>query len=127
MNANERMYNRIKQHGNNLKVIFPLATDDPAELCKRLRRIEVKLNRLATDFCNGDIDGDAWDIEKDKAIKSLDKILHFTQSNVPVKINSDPRGYALKIRDEYVREHNLNIYRDWGGYGILAPEFDGKA
>lgn len=42
---------------------------------------------------------------------------------VPVFHNGDPRGYAIKIRDEYVREHGLSIHQDWGGYGIIAPDF----
>lgn len=41
---------------------------------------------------------------------------------VPVFLNSDPRGYALKILSEYVAKHELSIHRDWGGYGILAPD-----
>lgn len=43
---------------------------------------------------------------------------------VPVFLNRDPRGYSLKIPDEYVSEHELDIHRDWGGYGILAPDFE---
>ncbi len=39
---------------------------------------------------------------------------------VPVFINRDPRGYALKIREEAVM--GMRIHRDWGGYGIIAPE-----
>jgi hypothetical protein len=42
---------------------------------------------------------------------------------VPMFINRDPRGYSLKIDDEYCREHKLNIHQDWGGYGIIAPDF----
>lgn len=41
---------------------------------------------------------------------------------VPIFINLDPRGDALKIQDEYVRAHNLTIHTDIGGYGIIAPE-----
>ena len=44
---------------------------------------------------------------------------------VPVFINLDPRGYALKIDDEWMREHKQplgHLHQDWGGYGILAPE-----
>lgn len=43
---------------------------------------------------------------------------------VPVFINRDPRGYALKIDDGWMREHNAELHRDWGGYGIIAPEID---
>jgi hypothetical protein len=81
---------------------------------------------------------------------------------VPVFLNGDPRGYALKIRDEWMhkaqtlrrdgepvytgpdpetwihRNHSFSVahalehegyrlepvqlHRDWGGYGILAPD-----
>ena len=42
---------------------------------------------------------------------------------VPVFINRDPRGYALKIREIWMRNYSGNLHRDWGGYGILAPDF----
>ena len=38
-------------------------------------------------------------------------------------LNGDARGYALKIDDEYLKNNNFNIHRDWGGYGIIAPDF----
>jgi hypothetical protein len=41
---------------------------------------------------------------------------------VPVFLNGDPRGYSLKIEDSWMREHKAELHRDWGGYGILAPE-----
>jgi hypothetical protein len=34
-------------------------------------------------------------------------------------INGDPRGYSLKIKEKIYPE----LHQDWGGYGILAPEF----
>jgi len=34
----------------------------------------------------------------------------------------DPRGYALKLDDEWTRANAPHIHRDWGGYGILAPD-----
>lgn len=43
-----------------------------------------------------------------------------------VEINLDPRGYALKINDDYMRAHNLKLYRDYGGYGIIAPALKGE-
>lgn len=50
---------------------------------------------------------------------------------VPIFINRDPRGCALKIRDDWMRDNMhdgargyaiARLERDWGGYGILAPE-----
>jgi hypothetical protein len=46
-------------------------------------------------------------------------------------INRDPRGYALKIDDTTIRDQADKWqaqghwpYQDWGGYGILSPEFN---
>lgn len=118
------MYERIEQHGRNVQTIFGLSSgDDPIKLSKRLHNIETKAHRLAEDYCNGIIDSDQWEIEADKILARVDKVLGYLEKNIPVFVNGDPRGYALKIRDEYVREHDLKIYRDWGGYGILAPDF----
>ena len=56
--------------------------------------------------------------------------LHFAHATlkqghpVAIFLNLDPRGYALKIDDQDARA--LDIYKDWGGYGIICPEFDGR-
>ena len=44
---------------------------------------------------------------------------------VPVFINRDPRGYALKIDDVWMHNKQPRLFRDFGGYGILAPEITG--
>jgi hypothetical protein len=41
---------------------------------------------------------------------------------VPVYVNRDARGYALKIKDEWMRDNRVTLYSDWGGYGIIAPD-----
>lgn len=41
---------------------------------------------------------------------------------VPVFLNRDPRGYSLKIESEWTKEHAPELYQDWGGYGIIAPD-----
>ena len=38
-------------------------------------------------------------------------------------INGDPRGYAFKFTQEFTNENIENMYRDFGGYGIVAPDF----
>jgi hypothetical protein len=81
---------------------------------------------MAENYCNGIIDEEFNDRQEGSIMKSLDKVLNYTKQGIPVIFNGDPRGYALKIEDDYVREHNLEIHRDWGGYGIIAPEFDGS-
>lgn len=130
MNKRDRMNEQILNHGMNLKRVFfaadPYGEPAPVSLYKSLHRIEVRAHRLAEDYCNGVIDIDQWDRAEKSILASIDKLLHYKSQDIPVFVNGDPRGYALKINDQYVREHKLDIYRDWGGYGILAPEFDGN-
>jgi len=115
----QTIYQQIEQHGNNLNAIFNTGIE-PVKLCKQLRRLELKANKIATDWCNGDIDNDLAD---DLAGEILAKVVKVLGNKYPVKFNGDARGYALKICDNVVRENNLKIYTDWGGYGIICPDF----
>lgn len=143
MNAKQRMYMRIEKHGENLKSIFNLESADPIKLSKQLHGLEVKANRAATCLCNTNTLDlmelnrfTGYDVKQateeeqdaffDGILNKVDKILNFKKQNIPVFINHDPRGYALKIKSEYVQANQVDIYRDFGGYGILAPEFDGR-
>lgn len=114
----ERMYRRIQKHGEQLNAIFktPYA---PIELCKKLRRIETKQHKAGEDYCNGYIDSEQFDKIK---IDTRTKLVKLLGDSVPVMINGDPRGYALKIDDSIIRERDLDIMTDWGGYGLLAPD-----
>ena len=114
----DRMYQRIQKHGEQLNAIFKTAYD-PVELCKKLRMIETKQHQACVDYCNGVIDADKFVEIETRTLKKLHALLGDT---VPVMINGDPRGYALKIDDSVVRERKLDIMTDWGGYGLLAPD-----
>ena len=121
MTNKKEMYRQIEKHGENLKVIFKLSNDiDPVKLSKQLFRLENKAHRLAEDDYNG-LDVSA---EVEKVIKSVCKVLNLKNINdFKIFWNNDPRGYALKIDDEFVFKNKLEIHRDWGGNGILAPDF----
>ena len=120
-NKKQKMYQQIERHGDNLKVIFSLSDDtDSIKLCRKLFRLENKAHRLAQDDYNG-INVNA---EVEKIFKSISKILNLKNINdFKIFFNNDPRGYALKIDDEFVSKNKLEIHRDWGGNGILAPDF----
>ena len=123
----EKQRQAIKKHGRNLQAIFPAAADlDPVTLCKKLRRIEVAANAKAVAYCNGEIDCDQWGQFSDATAAKVDAILGFRAAGVPVVVNGDPRGYALKIKEDWTREHDCLVYRDWGGYGIIAPEINAE-
>lgn len=114
---------------NHLKTLTRLGGVDEwkaEDLYKKLRRIEVKMNRLMCDECNGTRPGtEEENGEKDE--KVIDRVKKLLPLATGVFLNCDPRGYSLKIKSEDVKALNeagkINIYQDWGGYGILAPEF----
>ena len=106
----------------HLELISKLSTNVncppyPFDVLGELYKLERKANRITTDQCNGEGNEDAQE-------KQLNKILTRVNELLKVKtafINGDPRGYALKLNEEEAKE--LGIYQDWGGYGILAPQF----
>lgn len=150
-----RQYEAIESHGKNLLAIFPNATEkDPVALCKKLRRLETAAHAIGLRLCNGpeyphgDVDADfACEIIIDKVSALLGNPPAHIAAHVPVFINRDPRGYALKIQDVWMNQRReqwdrqiakqgkkaitegywalLRFHRDWGGYGIIAPEITG--
>lgn len=105
----------------HLQILSKLAGLDypfPFDLFAELSRLERQANRICTDECNGDIDGEAANVKLAKIEKKVMKLLPNVKT---LFVNGDPRGYSLKIKESEARE--LNMHMDWGGYGILAPEF----
>jgi len=125
MNKKQLMYDRINAHGQQLKSIFKLDPNiDPIKLCKQLFRLESKAHKLAEDGCNGVIYD--TDPQAEEIVKKVCKILNIPYEAERVFFNGDPRGYALKFTSRYsryLRSCNINIHQDWGGYGIIAPDF----
>lgn len=123
-NKLERMYQDIQRHGEQLNAIFNTGFE-PIELCKKLRRLEMKAHQLATDYCNGEngVNTDNWDAKCEPILKAVHKILNISEVCSGIFVNGDARGYALKIDSETVTENALDIYTDWGGFGIIAPDF----
>ncbi len=104
----------IIAHGRSLLAIFPNAIEtDPLTLCKRLRRIEARASNAACNYCNAG-DGDAWERESEKARTDANRLLGTDR----VWVNSDPRGYALKVN----LQPSERLRCDWGFCGIIAPE-----
>ena len=132
--------NAIRAHGQQLLAIFPDCTErDPVKLCKKLRRLERQGAAIALRLCNGPEypDYTCADTACERVLDRVRAILGGPMplkqqadvtwaADVPIFINRDPRGYALKIDDEYMRANQIDLLTDWGGYGIIAPEFSGK-
>lgn len=123
----------IRRHGERLLAIFPEATErDPLALCRALRRLEGRAHAIALRLCNGpEFDyPDQADRKLDGILDRVHQLLGASDSPVPIFVNRDPRGYALKIPDTWLCENMhgeigyacARLHHDWGGYGILAPE-----
>lgn len=131
MNAKQKasMYDRIERHGRCLIAVFYHATErDPVKLCKKLRTLEKHGHDFGMRLCNSTVlPSEQHRVEK-AILDRVDDLLGFRTSGIPVFLNRDPRGYALKIDDEWMRErshghpsHN-ELPTDWGGYGLIAPD-----
>jgi len=114
------LYKLIKKHGDNLKKLFKLDNSvDSVKLCKSLFRLEFKAQKLALEYCNyGNLDNKAVE----NILKKVGVILNITDTN-QIFFNGDARGYALKINDDFIK--GKEIFTDWGGYGIIAPDLSG--
>jgi len=118
----EEIKKRIERHGLNIAKFFNLDSTEPLNLCRKLRTLERKAHDLTLRQCNeGEKETDKH--EEQEILNALNKILNFREQNIKVFINGDPRGYALKISDKHKdRIDEINLFRDWGGYGIIAPD-----
>lgn len=100
-------------------------TTDGEAIYRKLRLLERKASDAATAQCNGERyhsqpyrEPPAWEWFCEWVESELRRI--FGRDVPGTFFNSDPRGYALKIKEQHRPE---GIVRDWGGYGCLAPEF----
>jgi hypothetical protein len=134
----QTMNERILKHGTDLNRIFNTGLA-PSSLCKRLHQLEQKANRAATCLLNTNTlhlmelnQFTGYDVEQateeqeeaffNAILKSVYKILKPTdEQKANIFINYDARGYTLKIKSEYAK--SLDIYKDFGGFGIIAPDF----
>ena len=86
----------------------------------RLRHIENMAHWYACKYANGEMDSDRYEAQELEIEKSVLKL--FGGKLNGFFVNNDPRGYALKLNNETVTLPE-GLHTDWGGYGILAPEF----
>ena len=117
----ETIRKRVESHGINLLKLFPNSKiSDPVQLCRKLRQLELRASRFTIAICNGTTSQEASDQGLEKIEAEVNALL--CNTDVPIFINRDPRGYAIKIDDEWMRTSANSIHRDLGGYGIIAPD-----
>jgi hypothetical protein len=109
----------------------PSCTLNGLQIWRRLRKLEVKASRIATANCNGESyegqrpqDGDKWKQEiRLKIGQILGRRIGAYKEN-GIFVNTDPRGYALKLEAINGATIPDGMQTDWGGYGLLAPVID---
>ena len=84
-----------------------------------------------------------WYSDKNQNVREAEKLIEewktyildqlkcwFVDSNKVeerIFVNTDPRGYAFKIRLTQEESVTSKIYYDWGKYGILCPDIELKS
>ena len=113
------------RHVCNLQTLAGLSTYHEAlELYKKLHRLERRIHRENEEDCNGNGMTEEQEEKRDK--RRYNTFISLLPNVSGLFINGDPRGYSLKIHckeTEELRLKGINLYIDWGRYGILAPEF----
>lgn len=119
MKANK--FNQINNHVNNLIARYGALAVSPEMLWRVVRRAECRMNRLAELDADGRLKAGRWEEEEARALRCIIRCFADPEKITrELWVNGDPRGYALKLGNDM---RGTGIETDWGGYGILAPEF----
>jgi len=88
------------------------------QLWRKLCKIEREASAAALRLCNDShYSQEEFDTVKDSVKEQIRKT--FGQIPPGFFVNSDPRGYALKLDNDKTTIPE-GMHKDWGGYGILA-------
>jgi hypothetical protein len=113
---------QVVRHLENLHAIFGADPD-----WDTLQRLEARAHRLAERQCNESLTEEYINRTEQGILEDLDKELGFRAKGIIVFCNDDPRGYGLKVEDDAMKrlyDSGKTLHTDWGGYGIIAPEFE---
>lgn len=122
----DRHYKAIE----TLAILCGVVLPNGRKLSVKLLHLENKAKEITMHYCNGTGGVTTANVsEKTDPIKA--EILRLFNNNLQgFFINTDARGYALKIKTELMQPggkyENTGLQTDWGGYGLLAPEITGN-
>ena len=125
---------RRKAHYTALETLANLPAGEGVKLWRKLRKIETLAHSAHEHYCNEPMpfvtggrsyafssDENALEAFHDREI--IPAIARAFNGKIPAGffINSDPRGYSLKLRGGFIP---AGLEKDWGSYGILAHEIN---
>jgi hypothetical protein len=125
----------LDRHLTQCIVLFELGNGQDTKLIEKYRgngkairsvlvRMENTISKLSLQYCN-DADFDSTILDRSIEVAKQKFGDMFPDLAIDLYINTDPRGYALKINDEVMRSGKYDVVgldRDWGGYGLLSPQ-----
>lgn len=121
MNKKEQQKAMISQHITNLSKLYKDTTGEdlknPVQFNRTLQQIERIVRAEMVDRNNNE----AKPNTKEIVGKQMDRLKKLFNGKLPkgLFINTDARGYSLKIEDS----ERIELHRDFGGYYILAPKY----
>lgn len=127
----ERRAYRLEKHYAALQSLYEVCgggTMTGKKLSLKLLQFENWAHQITTNQCNGT--GNEAEQEKELEFIETSVNAYFNYKLQGFFINGDARGYALKIKDEFFKPgaiyESIPLHKDFGGYGILAPEINGN-
>lgn len=108
------------RHIQLLGEMFGVGYINPYATFETLVKAEREARRQTTKECNEAISEEESEKWYEKFLKRLTKNLGVDKMPDGFFVNYDPRGYALKMKEG---TYPQGLWTDFGGYGILAPEF----
>ena len=94
---------------------------DGLKMWRSLLHIEKRAEAGAMKWSNGDTTEAQWEETRGEVERAVSRV--FGRIPTGFFVNSDPRGYALKLDNDKTTIPE-GMHKDWGGYGILAPEIN---
>ena len=130
MNKKDLRKQKLDKHYKTLEelaAVCGIKNPNGKKLSLALWKIEQKAHKDATDYCNGTAftGENDWDENAKRIVEKVQSL--FNGNLCGLMVNSDPRGYALKIQEYTMKAgiyDGIAIERDWGGYGILSPNIE---
>ena len=108
------------RHIQLLGEMFGVGVINPYATFEILLKAEREAHRQTTKECNESISDEESEKWSEKFLNRLTKKLGVSKMSDGFFINYDPRGYPLKMKEGTFPQ---GFWTDFGGYGILAPEF----
>lgn len=111
----------VQRHMDKLSKILGVTITEDKMLA--LAEIELEGHRFAEKCCNGELTDDEYCKLLGQAASRAYELLTNGEYNSAVMFNGDPRGHFLKLEYKFLIEKESKLTTDWGGYGIIVPDF----